>query len=147
VVDENRQRKPSYAAYKQRNAPMKAQLGWMWQGDGLAGFNAELQANSHQQLPSYPLLGYRAEWRMLDRDGRLIGQGTQALPDLAAAFTLQGAWPAEKHLVAATLRLRVLAPDGTEAFASRLEFAALRLGAAPYPAEPAKAAAPAATNP
>jgi len=147
VVDENRQRKPSYAAYKQRNAPMKAQLGWMWQGDGLAGFNAELQANSHQQLPSYPLLGYRAEWRMLDRDGRLIGQGTQALPDLAAAFTLQGAWPAEKHLVAATLRLRVLAPDGTEAFASRLEFAALRLGAAPYPAEPAKAATPAATNP
>ena len=135
VVDEHRQRKPSYAAYQQRNAPLTARLGWAWEGEGLSGFQAVLQANGAAQLPSYPLLGYRAEWRMTDRDGRLIGQGAQGLPDLAAPFTLQGRWPAEKGLPAATLRLRVVAPDGALALESRLEQAALRLGAAPFPAE------------
>jgi len=140
VVDENRQRKPSYAAYQQRNAPLAAQLGWRWAGDGLAGFEARLQANAATQLPSYPLLGYRAEWRMQDRDGRLIGQGVQTLPDLAAPFTLQGRWPAEKQLVAARLQLRVLAPDGATALDTTLDHAALRLGAAPYPADAPAAA-------
>lgn len=147
VVDEHRQRKPSYAAYQQRNAPLTARLGWAWEGEGLSGFQAVLQANGAAQLPSYPLLGYRAEWRMTDRDGRLIGQGAQGLPDLAAPFTLQGRWPAEKGLPAATLRLRVVAPDGALALESRLEQAALRLGAAPFPAEVKPAAASRAPAP
>jgi beta-glucuronidase len=144
VVDENRQRKPSYAAYQQRNAPLKAQLGWTWASDGLAGFKAVLQANGATQLPSYPLLGYRADWRMMDRDGRLIGQGSQVMPDLSAPFTLQGQWPAEKSLVAATLNLRVFAPDGALALDTRMDQAALRLGAAPYPADATPPATPAA---
>jgi len=147
VVDENRQRKPSYAAYQQRNAPLTAQLAWRWADDGLAGFQARLQANAPTQLPSYPLLDYRAEWRMLDRDGRLIGQGAQTLPDLATPFTLQGAWPAEKQLVAARLQLRVLAPDGAIALDTALDQAALRLGGALYPAAPAApAVAPSAPH-
>ncbi|MCE4553913.1 glycoside hydrolase family 2 protein [Roseateles cellulosilyticus] len=146
VVDENRQRKPSYMAYQQRNAPLGAQLAWTWAGDGLAGFEARLQANAPTQLPSYPLLGYRAEWRMLDRDGRLLGQGTQELPDLSSPFTLQGRWPVQKDLVAARLRLRVFAPDGAQALETQLDQAALRLGAAPYPAD-APAQPPAASAP
>lgn len=134
VVDENRQRKPSYAAYQQRNAPLTARLGWAWTGDGLTGFQAVLQANGATQLPSFPLLGYRAEWRMMDRDGRLIAQGAQEMPTLSTPFTLQGRWPAEQRLVAATLRLRVFAPDGALALDTRLDQAALRLGAAPFPA-------------
>ncbi|HEV6967047.1 glycoside hydrolase family 2 protein [Roseateles sp.] len=145
VVDEYRQRKPSFAAYQQRNAPLTAQLGWTWDDDGLAGFQARLQANAPTQLPSYPLMGYRAEWRMLDRDGRLIGQGAQTLPDLATPFMLRGRWPAEKELVAARLRLRVLAPDGNAALDTTLDHAALRLGAASYPAD-APAMAPAAAS-
>jgi hypothetical protein len=102
-----------------------------------------LQANGAAQLPSFPLLGYRVEWRMADRDGRLIGQGSQVLPDLSQPFTLQGQWPAEKALVAASLRLRVLAPDGAQALDNQLDYAALRLGAAPYPGETSQPAPPA----
>jgi len=46
--------------------------------------------------------------------------------------------------VAATLNLRVIAPDGAVALDSRLEQAALRLGAAPYPADATPPATPAA---
>lgn len=134
VVDENRQRKPSYNAYEQRHVPLGCQLSWLTDSAGLAGFRAVLQRNAVTQLPSYPLQGYRAEWRLQDRDGRRVFEGSQPLPDLDAPFVLQGAWAARKDLTDAVLRLRVWAPDGAVALDTRLDVATLHFNSTVLPA-------------
>jgi beta-glucuronidase len=133
VVDENRQRKPSYFAYRDRTAPLTSALAWTHSDRGLNGFNAVLRRNPITQIPSYPLLGYRAEWRVLDRDGAHIGEGSQALPGLDSPFTLSGTWPVPENLKEATLRLRVIGPDGTLVLERQLSYNTLRFGASPYP--------------
>ena len=133
VVDENRQRKPSYFAYLDRTAPLTAELAWVNSDQGLTGFKAVLRRNAIAQIPSYPLAGYRAEWRMLDRDGVHLGEGGQVLPDLDTAFTLSGAWQVPRNLNEATLRLRVIGPDGTLVLERELRYNTLRFGASPYP--------------
>lgn len=136
VVDEHRQRKPSYAAYQQRHVPLRSELAWQAGAAGLSGFRAVLQRNAATDLPSYPLRGHRVEWRLQDRDGARVAEGAQPLPDLEAPFVLQGTWPARKDLTDAVLRLRVLAPDGAVTLETRLEPTALRFGSAVYPASP-----------
>ena len=133
VVDENRQRKPSYFAYRDRTAPLTAELAWANSDRGLTGFKAVLRRNAITQIPSYPLAGYRAEWRMLDRDGVHLGEGGQTLPDLDVPFTLNGTWPVSVNLKEATLRLRVTGPDGSLVLEQQLPYNALRFGASPYP--------------
>ncbi len=133
VVDEDRQRKPSYFAYRDRTAPLTVELGWVNSDQGLTGFKAVLRRNPITQIPSYPLAGYRAEWRMSDRDGVHLGEGTQVLSDLDKPFTLNGAWPVPGDLKEATLRLRVIGPDGTLVLEQQLPYNTLRFGAAPYP--------------
>ena len=144
VVDENRQRKPSYFAYRDRTAPLTVELAWANSERGLTGFKAVLRRNAITQIPSYPLAGYRAEWRVLDRDGMHLGEGSQALPDLDAPFTLNGAWPVPKDLKEATLRLRVLGPDGTLVLEQLLPYNTLRFGASRYPGN-GEASLPSAT--
>jgi beta-glucuronidase len=144
VVDENRQRKPSYFAYRDRTVPLTAELAWVHSDQGLTGFKAVLQRNAITQIPSYPLAGYRAEWRMLDRDGVHLGEGSQALSDLDTPFTLNGAWPVAENLKEATLRLRVIGPDGTQVLERELPYNTLRFGASPYPGN-GEASLPSAT--
>jgi len=144
VVDENRQRKPSYYAYRDRTAPLTVELGWARSDQGLAGFKAVLRRNPITQIPSYPLAGYRAEWRVSDRDGEHLGEGSQALPDLDKPFTLNGTWPAPANLKEATLRLRVIGPDGTLVLEQQLPYNALRFGSSPYPGN-GEASLPSAT--
>ncbi len=133
VVDENRQRKPSYVAYRDRTAPLTATLAWTSSDTGLTGFKAVLQRNPITQIPSYPLAGYRVEWRMVDRDGVHLGDGARVLADLQAPATLEGEWPAAKGLKEATLRLRVIGPDGTLVLEQQLGYNTLRFGASPWP--------------
>jgi len=143
LVDENRQRKPSYFAYRERTAPLAATLAWTYSAPGLTGFQAVLRRNAITQIPSYPLAGYRVEWRMLDRDGVHLGDGAQPLPDLEAPVTVDGAWPAPKALKEATLRLRVVGPDGTLVLEQELAYNTLRFGAAPWPGNGEASLAPA----
>jgi len=50
VVDENRQRKPSYEAWKQLNAPVKLEARWVGPAAALpAGFSATVTPNSQRE--------------------------------------------------------------------------------------------------
>jgi len=146
VVDENRQRKPSYFAYRDRTAPLAVTLAWTHSDQGLTGFRAVLRRNAITQIPSYPLAGYRVEWRMLDRDGVHLADGDRDLADLDAPVTLDGAWTAARDLKEATLRLRVLGPDGTLVLEQRLDYNTLRFGAAPWPGDGEASLPPAAPH-
>ena len=86
VVDEWRQRKPSYDTWKRLTSPAKLSARW----DGAAaqvptGFTALVSANSAADLPYYPLHNYRLVWKIVDEKGKLLGTGQRELPELTGA--------------------------------------------------------------
>ncbi|MDE1150558.1 MAG: glycoside hydrolase family 2 TIM barrel-domain containing protein [Azospirillaceae bacterium] len=136
LVDEFRQRKPSYYVWEKRNEPLTVTAGWQVDKDGLDGFHAQLMRNGLGTIPSYPLLGYRAHWRMVADGGAVLGEGQAPLEDLDHVTTLAGHWPSKPGLTGATLTLDVLTPTGVRAGGTTLDYAPLRLGAAHFLPDP-----------
>jgi hypothetical protein len=96
LVDENRQRLPSYAAWQERTSP--ARVGFEWrrgdEGDRPTGFRARVERRPLDELPSYELRGYRLEWEARGHDGTLLASGANDLPAIGAAVVVEGQWPA-----------------------------------------------------
>ncbi len=112
LVDENRQRLPSYAAWKERTSP--ARLGVAWtrgEGGRPTGFRATVERRPPAELPSYELRGYRLEWEARDHDGTLLGSGNTDLPVIGSPATVEGSWPATASREV-SLVLRVRRPTG-----------------------------------
>jgi hypothetical protein len=105
-VDKNRQRKPSYYVWQKENAPAHVQLEWAYDSKGVpAGFRARVERRSEQEIPSYPLIHYGVEWRVLDQDLKKIAEGTQSLPILGPAQSVVGKWQGQ---TTPALRLEIL---------------------------------------
>ncbi len=97
VVDQNRQRKPSYYAWQQENSPAVVHLGWNYDGNGKpVGFHAIVSRRSEDELPSYPLVGYVAKWRVLDADNKTVISGSRVLPEMGLPQTLSQKWDVQK---------------------------------------------------
>ena len=100
VVDEYRQRRPSYFVWEKRNQPVVFS-GEKWaydkKGDRV-GFEVGLSARSLEQMPSYPLRDGLAKWELRDRDGKLLASGEQTLPDLKQPVKVRGNWDAAPGL-------------------------------------------------
>ena len=96
IVDENRQRKPSYEAWKQLNAPVKVEARWVGPTAAAlpAGFSATVTPNSQHDLPYRPLSNYELIWALRDEQGNLIGQGQRHFDKLAEAVSIDEALPA-----------------------------------------------------
>ncbi|HXY39218.1 MAG TPA: glycoside hydrolase family 2 TIM barrel-domain containing protein, partial [Vicinamibacteria bacterium] len=98
LVDQNRQRLPSYTAWKEETSP--ARLGVEWTRHGYyappTGFKATVARRPPTELPSYDLRGYRLEWEARDHDGSLLASGGKDLPTIGAPVTVDGAWPATR---------------------------------------------------
>ena len=111
VVDENRQRRPSYYAWREENAPAHLQLEWKGGDTVPAGFQATISRRSPEELPSYELRNYRLDWEVRDADSRLVSAGDKLLPAIGTAQTLESAWPtpATRSL---QLRVRLMRPTG-----------------------------------
>ena len=113
LVDENRQRKPSYYVWKQLNAPAALQARW----DGAAAgqpssFTVTLKPNRIEDLPSYPLHDYRLSWEICDQSGKLLTSGERALVDLSGVQTVSGKIDSA-DLKVLKLHVILLRPDGT----------------------------------
>jgi beta-glucuronidase len=89
IVDENRQRKPSYEAWKQLAAPVKLEVQWVGPG-APTGFNATLIPNSERDLPYRPLSDYELGWTLQDEQGKLITRGQRHFDKLTAATSIGG---------------------------------------------------------
>lgn len=133
LVDEYRQRKPSYAAWETLTRPLQVRIDWNVGEKGLRGFAATLQRNGPERLPSYPLENHRVRWDVLDQQRRRIAGGERVLPSLERAVRVDDAWKPVPELYEATLRLTVEAPDGTEVARIERVFAPLRFGSALFP--------------
>jgi hypothetical protein len=112
VVDENRQRLPSYAAWKGRTSPARLGVAWTRGRSGPpTGFRATVERRPLSELPSYELRGYRLEWEARDHDRTLVASGSTDLPVIGSPATVEGTWPATSSREL-TLTVRVLRPTG-----------------------------------
>jgi beta-galactosidase/beta-glucuronidase len=115
VVDENRQRLPSYAAWKERTSPARVGLVLSRGASGPpTGFRATVERRPMSELPSYELRGYRLEWEARDHDRALLASGSTVLPVIGSPAVVDGAWPATSSREI-TLTVRVLRPAGVVA--------------------------------
>jgi len=116
LVDEYRQRKPSYYVWKELNAP--AAIGVHWnQGPGgaPAAYTVTVTPNSKTDLPSYPLHNYRLTWELCDEGGKLLASGEKQFADLSAVQTVSGNVGNHPGAKALKLHLTLLRPTGAVA--------------------------------
>jgi hypothetical protein len=91
LVDENRQRRPSYGVWQQFNVPAALTTRWTGAGASPSGVSITVQPNTARNLPYYPLRDYRLSWKVMDPAGKVLGSGERLFADLSNAATLSGA--------------------------------------------------------
>jgi beta-galactosidase/beta-glucuronidase len=123
VVDEYRQRRPSFYEWEKRNSPALFYVQWKYVGwYATGGFLVTTARKPVSELPSYPLKDYRLHWEYRDGEGKLLGQGDFALPDLDRPQTLEGEWKADPSVRHATLQVGLLNPRGESVAAQTLNY-------------------------
>lgn len=137
VVDENRQRKPSYAVWEQRNRPLDVSVAWTVGERGLKGFTAKVAPRATGALPSYPVIGAKVSWKALDQNGAVIAESAPLDLDLAAPASVVGAWDKPVDGIV-RLSVDVLTETGARAGGEAVEYHPFKLGSAPFPPDPAE---------
>jgi beta-glucuronidase len=112
VVDEYRQRKPSYYVWKELNAPatLSVQTG-QGSSNSVQTFTITVRPNAITRLPSYPLHGYSVDWELHTEEGGLETSGSKQLGDLDGEKVITASFPngSNKHLF---LHVQLVKPDG-----------------------------------
>lgn len=137
LVDQYRQRKPSYAVWETRNRPADVSTAWTTGEGGLRGFTATVRPRPAHALPSYPLIGLRARWKALDPSGLVLGQGETGVLDLSGPAEVVGVLDRPSDGVVA-LTFDLLTANDVRAGGTTAEYRPFRLGSAPFPADPAQ---------
>ena len=130
VVDENRQRNPSFHAWQDRNAPARIALEWLPGSGRPSGFRARIVPRGQNEIPHYTLRGYRAEFAVRDHSGKVIAAGERALPDVGPAYHFEVTF-AEALSRELTLEFRLLRPTGFIAASDELRWRAPDSGGRP----------------
>jgi beta-glucuronidase len=116
VVDEARQRKPSYDVWRELNAPAKIDARWAVAANGaIGGFTATVTPNAEQSLPYYPLHDYVLDWTLLDEKGKALSGGNVRYDDLIRTEEVAGSLPPDAAGHAVRLVVRLLGPTGVAA--------------------------------
>jgi beta-glucuronidase len=115
IVDPDRQRKPSYFAWKELNEPAQMEVKWSERQAGTpTGFEVTLTPNGLDRLPSFPLDGYRLSWQLTGAENRAFASGEVAIR--AGEKTTAGSEvPAQGRSQPFRLAVKLLRPDGSVA--------------------------------
>jgi beta-glucuronidase len=120
VVDESRQRKPSYFVWKEMNEPAALETHWALDANAaVTGFVGTVTPNSPQSLPYYPLRDYRLVWNLLDEKGKAVAGGKRQFGQLTRAEQISGTLPPEAAGHSLHLVLTLL--DSTNSVAAERE--------------------------
>jgi len=125
LVDEYRQRKPSYYVWKGLNA--LAAIDAHWEGTAStppSRFTVTVTPNGVEDLPYYPLHNYRVAWQVSDEGGELIKHGEQPFADLAEPQVISGEIQQLAHAKGLKLHVTLLRPENTIAAEKSLEWKA-----------------------
>lgn len=127
IVDEARQRKPSYEIWKKLTTPATIAARWVSVKDHVpTAFAALVTPNSERNLPFYPLRNYRLIWRLLDEKGKLLDSGERRFAELIDAVPITGVVPPDEGGHAIRLSVTLLGPTGLVAADDTLEWPAQR---------------------
>lgn len=121
VVDKNRQRRPSYFVWQQENAPAHIGVRWEFDQKGTpVAFNATVARRSEDEIPSYKLVGYVLQWRILDQNNKVVAHGEKKLSDIGTPDTLTQSlsFPADTRTL--KLQLELYHPTGLLAQSKQL---------------------------
>ena len=123
VVDEYRQRRPSFYEWTRRTAPATLTVKWKYTGwYQTGGFEVSTGRKPLSELPSYPLKNYSLHWEYRDGEGKLLQHGDFALPDMDQPQTLHADWPADPSVHRATLHVLLTNPRGETQAQQTLNF-------------------------
>jgi len=123
LVDENRQRKPSYFVWKQLNAPAALDVHWDQAKDGPPStFEVAVKPNGIGDLPSYPLHDYQLAWELSDQGGKLLASGERPIADLSNLQTISGNIGPQPDAKILKLHVTLLRPGGTIAAESSADW-------------------------
>ncbi len=114
VVDENRQRRPSYDAWKDANSPVRIAVDWNQSSEypyPPGGFSARVDRRPADDMPSYALHNYRAAWELRDTNDELLAHGEKELGEIGPTAQIEGSFT-QKAVRAWTLKIRVYRPTG-----------------------------------
>ena len=127
VVDENRQRKPSYEAWKQLNQVVKLEAHWIGPQAAIpTGFTATVTPNSQQDLPYRPLNDYELAWTVQDENGKLIASGKRHFDELTRTISVDGSVPTDLGRAFRRLAVILQTPSGTVTAERTLEWTSQR---------------------
>ena len=118
VVDEARQRKPSYAVWKELNRPAALSANWVKPAaaaGGPAGFSLAVTARTERDLPYWPLRDYRLDWSVRNAKGAAIASGQHRYADLEDSSALSESLPANAPAGAYRLEATLVGPTGVAA--------------------------------
>jgi hypothetical protein len=125
VVDEARQRKPSYEVWKEMTAPAKLETRWVRDANGVVtGFVGTVTANSQENIPYFPLHDYALVWNLLDEKGKAVASGNRKFAYLSGAEQVGGTIPADNPGHSLRLNLVLLDPAGVSVGERTLEWPA-----------------------
>jgi beta-glucuronidase len=113
LVDADRQRKPSYFAWAELNAPARIDARWIRHADAAAtAFAFTVHPAVQSQLPYYPLRDYQVQWQLLGAENRAFASGSAPMSS-PAAVSIEHAVPAHDTKTTIRLLVKLLRPDGT----------------------------------
>jgi beta-galactosidase/beta-glucuronidase len=131
VVDQFRQRRPSYAVWQDFNEAVSTHIDWRMGPDGPQGFSLLATPHIVGLLPSYPLIGYGLRWRVVGTDGVVLNAGEAPL-DLSRPATFAQDWTGSDGRNGAHLTLDILTPTGVRAGGGEMDYHPLKFGFAPF---------------
>jgi len=114
IVDEYRQRKPSFQVWQGLNEPATIVVAWnppASSGAAPAGFRATIARRGEDQLPSYALRGYTARWEVRDAVGAIVTSGARELAEMGPPQSIDATWTPAAPL-GMTLTLELVRPTG-----------------------------------
>jgi hypothetical protein len=123
VVDEARQRKPSYEIWRQLTSPATIAAHWVnAETQTPTAFAVLVTPNSARNLPFYPLNDYRLIWKLVDEKGKSLGAGERRLGEFVDAVPVSRALPLDNAGHAFRLTVALLDPTGAIAVDETLEW-------------------------
>jgi hypothetical protein len=123
VVDEFRQRKPSYEVWKRLTSPAQVTVHWTGsETQAPTGFTALVTPNSERDLPYYPLHGYRLVWKQIGEKGKPLGSGERQLAELVDAVPVSAALAPAEEGHAFRLSVALLSPSSSVAADATIEW-------------------------
>ena len=114
LVEQNRQRRPSYYVWQEETSPVKLTAGW--KNDNQypfvpTGFRAEIERRRADELPSYALHGYHAAWELRNRDNEVVASGEKELGEIGPAMQIEEGFPRSSSR-SWTLSISIYRPTG-----------------------------------